>query len=322
MNETDDSDLTPAAPPPSYAYSLTLPVHRPAGEPPPARPLSPPDPPPLEAPPPGYESSASARLPSQRPAPVETSRDHVGVPTRSPPPVFSVISLPRLLDAAPTGAILGGDDDDDEDEAWPDATEQQRLWDLWSARGVGLGERVVRIRAYQAGVLVHDDEDDAEQLQAASCTTTEFRSESPPTTSMSPTDADNAPSDAGENTAQPISSATDLTQRRESDPLAPTNDTPSAAGPISADTAVDTTPSIPAQLARNVAQVSSSRIPRLVRTPIRVEVSGQPSLAAASFPGAGRSLGSPSSPIVSQPNSVSHRVNQSDARVPMPSARP
>lgn len=38
-------------------------------------------------------------------------------------------------------------------------TEAQSLWDLWASRGVGLGERVVRMRAFERGVLVLDEED-------------------------------------------------------------------------------------------------------------------------------------------------------------------
>lgn len=47
-------------------------------------------------------------------------------------------------------------------------TEAQRLWDLWASRGVGLGERVVRMRAFERGVLVLDEEDqEREPLQPA-----------------------------------------------------------------------------------------------------------------------------------------------------------
>lgn len=301
MNAADDSDLTPALPPPSYAYSLTIPVHRPAGEPPPARPMSPPNPSPDEAPPPGYQpptaaSSFSNEASSQPPQPTPAPR--------SPPPVFSVVSLPCLLEAAPSGASLG----DDDDESPP--TEQQRLWDLWSARGVGLGERVVRMRAFQAGVLIRDDEDEADRLRSA------------PTGPSEPT----APAIAAATAPPPVPGLSSFAARvadaappvrARPDPRPPGGN--AASLPEAASTGVEALPRTQGQPPADAAQANPSRIPRPVRTPVRVEVPGRPPSTAGRFPGAGRSLRSPSSPTVERPAGSSHN---SDSQHPSPSARP
>jgi hypothetical protein len=309
MNAADDSDLTPALPPPSYAYSLTIPVHRPAGEPPPARPMSPPNPPPEEAPPPGYQPPASARPPS------DSLADAV---PRSPPPTFSIISLPRLLEAAPPGATADEDAAEPStiDEASP--TEQQRLWDLWSARGVGLGERVVRMRAFQAGVLVLDEEDRAEQSQeAARYRLAASHPEPPisigadlaaPVSSLGPKAS--TPPPAANDVVLPSSSATG--------PRLSASDAPTLAAPPPA-TELDVMPRPRTQPVPANAQASPSRIPRPIRTPVRIEASGRPSPTAGSFPGAGRSLCSPSNPIVERPVGPSQRVADLTQR---PNARP
>lgn len=195
-------------------------------------------------------------------------------------------------------------------------TEAQRLWDLWASRGAGLGERVVRMRAFERGVLVLDEEDQVrEPLRPAdgretggpptSPSESSTRVERSETVPRSPERTDQ-PALTQEAVPSPVPTPTERpstnleavpppgeSSQAASQDLAPDSLNPPRSPPrtsVVLPFPVTATPT-PATQASTPSTPSPSRIPRLVR-PVRV-----PELTVATTPRRPVAGGDPRSPV-------------------------